>query len=563
MISGFSGTFHVINGSYTVVSSHNGHPCWRHDDPEVPCTIFHTGMSRWVISRDLDDGETCFAFIAAELHAVSPARCPGHWTFFDAGKQQWAEDPLISCTERLSLDPFARVRAILREELDKVGVTSDERCATLWRRCDASGHGFCDLQVIDSLIKDLTMTRVWPSFYDCSVDTLTKAFEQVIPGSIDSDTQVDKTQFPSVLGSVYWYAKIYDGFARILSVRRPGAGVACTPGGVRICRNCGNHLKEDSIFCRKCGTKWEDPEEPLADDEICKAEMRTFEWCLQLSEHEADVLWSQIDKSNLGKVKISEFCIAMYQRLGRAEAHRWEALDLFGLPLASSSASGGVGEGGALHVTANKKKTLDDFDTLEKQIKRICFTPRDKMFQKMWELLDHDQVGSSRYVLVEKMIADVFPLLNYKPALAQAFTDATGRDLGLGSLQVHPVSGARICHNCGNELKDDSIFCRRCGTKIPDDEGIVKKEELKNFLLKAFYYNKFFWLFNNNNNSSIAGMDFPKFHFCLAVSGEKLMTHAASAEFNNLGVTADGRPPFGAFCAWFAAKQCLLAGVSL
>jgi len=562
-IGGFVGSFNVINGSYSIVSTHNNHPCWKHDDAEVPCTIFHTGVSRWVISRDLDDGETCFAFIAAEPGSISPTRCPGCWTFFDSVRQQWAEDPLIRCTETSSVDPpvdpFARVKAILRDELDKVGITSDQRCATLWRRCDASGHGFCDLQVIDGLIRDLAMTRVWPGFYDCSIDILTKAYEQVIPGAIDADTQVDKTQFPSVLGSVYWFAKIHDDFSAVLAVRPPGAGVATGTGGTRICRNCGNHLQDDSFYCRKCGTKWEDPEEPLAEGELCKAELRTFDWCMPLSDHEVDVLWRQIDKALLGKVKLHDFCIAMYQRLGRAEADRWEALSLAGLPL--SVASTMEAEGGALHQMA-KKKTLDDFDQLEKQIKRICFTPRDKMFQKMWELcccgLEHHHAGSTSLSYVEKMIAEVFPLLSYKPALLQAFRDTTGRTPGKSG--IDPQSGVRVCNNCGNELKDDSLFCRKCGSKVEDD-AILEKEEMKKYLHTAFYYSKFFWLFN------IAGvdarMDFQHFHFYSTLSGDKLMSSASRAEFNNLDKISDGQAPFEAFCAYFAAKQCLLSGVTL
>jgi len=506
---------------------------------------------------------------------------------------------------------------------------------------------------------------VWPNFYDCSIDILTKAYEQVIPGSIDADTQVDKVQFPSVLGSVYWYAKLHRTFAEVLASRRPSSG---RHSGERACKSCGSLLLPDSDFCRRCGAKW--IHESLADDELSKQELRTFDWCISLSDHEVDVLWSQLDKAHVGRVKIHELCVAMYLRLGRAEAmasgffhffdynhdgrifadewlSRFDSLDqngsgqvsrmewinsgleaglfdaikagsastrhmtrvdwanalakcdadadgyvtvrefcnvlghpihghhevlghpihgyhellgLAGLPLTHASSLDA--EGSTQHLaTRDKKKTLGDFDQLEKQMKRICFSPRDKMFEKMWGLLDQNRKGSVSLQEAEKMVVEVFPLLSYKPALTQAFQDSTGRTPG--TLQSPRSGGPRICRNCGNQLKDDSLYCRKCGARVEVEEAaaVVEKEEMKKYLLNAFYYNKFFWLFN------VVGanrpMDFQQWHFCSTLSGEKLMPNASRAEFAGLGRFVDGQVPFEAFCAYIVAKQCLLSGVTL
>jgi len=113
VLASFRGTYAVINGTYVphAQGTHKGWPCWQHKDPSVLCVIFHTGRSRWVVSKHLDEGRSCFAFVPADPGAASPAACRGEWQYFDRNAQEWRKDRHIKCTEQAaSPGPFDRLQ---------------------------------------------------------------------------------------------------------------------------------------------------------------------------------------------------------------------------------------------------------------------------------------------------------------------------------------------------------------------------------------------------------------------------------------------------------------------
>merc|ERR1719210_3245668 len=90
------GKYSVINGLYRLSPlRHESRPCWAscHD---VPFYLFHTGKSRWVISKILGDSSTCFAFVKDDGKG-SPAGCRPWMRCDDNGT--WNDDPCLACAE--------------------------------------------------------------------------------------------------------------------------------------------------------------------------------------------------------------------------------------------------------------------------------------------------------------------------------------------------------------------------------------------------------------------------------------------------------------------------------
>lgn len=384
MISGFTGQFTVINGNYTPMpKQHKNFKCWKHDDIAVPCTIFHTGKSRWVISKELDDGQTCFAFVPADSGAVTPAKCTGRWTYFDNEQQQWRDDPQIKCLERSAgSDPFMRVKAAVDAELDRVGVMDDRRRAQLWRRCDVDGDGTCDLLEIETLIKDLTKTKVWPDFLNCGNEIIAKAFEQTLQCSIDGDSEVDKDEFHTLLSNVFWFAKLW---------------------GI-----------------------WMEAQSSGDDNKLDKSE---FKACIvamgvQLSDLEVDEAWSHLGKDSNGEANFDEFCVFVRRRVcGEGQDHKDDADQHMEKTLMTMTTSNSATMGGMV-----SKKNFDDFDKLEKKIKTICSSNNGRGIQKLWSTLDYNGNGLVSLAEFDKMVTERYPVLNHKPALMRAFQDAKASD---------------------------------------------------------------------------------------------------------------------------------------
>lgn len=47
-------------------------------------------------------------------------------------------------------------------------------------------------------------------------------------------------------------------------------------------------------------------------------------------------------------------------------------------------------------------------------------------------------------------------------------------------LQITQIKGVIACHNCGNELPDESLFCSKCGAKI--EKPIIEDQEIEEII---------------------------------------------------------------------------------
>lgn len=87
---------------------HQNKPCWKARG-DAPIYLFHTGKSRWVISKHLNDGARCYAYVT-DQGALDPSLCPGPWMCCDE-KGEWSKDGGIKCrTAEASNDQFTLLR---------------------------------------------------------------------------------------------------------------------------------------------------------------------------------------------------------------------------------------------------------------------------------------------------------------------------------------------------------------------------------------------------------------------------------------------------------------------
>mmetsp|Transcript_57419 Transcript_57419/g.186196 ORF Transcript_57419/g.186196 Transcript_57419/m.186196 type:complete len:465 (+) Transcript_57419:431-1825(+) len=95
-IQGCVGMYSVINGDYLPVGRlHANRPCWA-------CGLyylFHSGRSRWIISKIVGDVSSCYAFVHDDGRDC-PSKCRGPWMRCDE-KGAWISDPSLKCVEEL------------------------------------------------------------------------------------------------------------------------------------------------------------------------------------------------------------------------------------------------------------------------------------------------------------------------------------------------------------------------------------------------------------------------------------------------------------------------------
>eukprot|EP00913_Durusdinium_trenchii_P007330 g6890.t1 len=144
----------------------------------------------------------------------------------------------------------------------------------------------------------------------------------------------------------------------------------------------------------------------------------------------------------------------------------------------------------ATHGEMMIKKTMADFDKLEKEIKGM--------------IKDNDQDFNGNNVVslaeIDKMAVEQFPLLNHKPALMRAYKASFG------------------------------------------DEGdeFIHKREFKILLANLFYFNKLFWLFDQVDQDHDRRMDIKEFTWCMSMCGLKLSQPKLEAEFKKIDQNGGG-----------------------
>jgi len=371
MIRGCTGKYAIINCAYEPRGSHGSFPCWV--SRTNPCCIFHTGKSRWVVGKELDDGGKCYAFMQDD-GSENPALSSGNWVICNE-RGEWAEDPAIKCMETsVSNDPFVRVRYTLDDEMLKVGISSDAKRDQMWHNLDRNGDGNCDLAEVEAFVGQLCKTGVWPLWLGNEI-ALERAYRKTLEESGDDD-KVDKEDFHALLLNIFWFGKLHEIFDEI-----------------DVNNDDTLDMHEFRQGLDKLGIK-------LADSAI---------------EQE----FQSIDADGSGEVEFGEFCLYIRKRMepkpsdGTTEA---DNLKSAAQELLRQSGAGDAATTGSMV----RKKHFVDFDNLEKKIKEVCAEGGNRGLNKMWKQLDFNGNNIVSLAEIDKWVVEKYPLLNHKPALIRA-----------------------------------------------------------------------------------------------------------------------------------------------
>jgi len=497
--------------------------------------LFHTGKSRWVVSKVLDDGYKCWAFVKDDGSSKSPADCQGKWTVCD-GDGQWREDQGIMCQAvPASNDKFVQLRLSLDADMKQYGLIETSDLKKLWRRLDYNGNNIVSLAEIDKMVVELTANGVWPSWLN-NKPALMRAYKKTILKDGDGDDWVEKKEFHALLLNIFWFNKLWQVFQQV-----------DTGADRRI------DVREFTAGIGSLG--------------------------LNMSPQEAQAEFAKIDVNGGGQVLFVELCAYIRHRVnpddnpkfdadiisgedcGRAayntsghhhghshshshhshsqshhSSHGYGTRDIDFAALSASSGAGtmgaptpsmGAGPRRGRHETLRscgeraslehhvKPKALGDFDTLENKIKDLC---RDHAKIKgMWHTLDFNGNGIVSLAEIDKWVVENYPLLNHKPALMRCYK----------------------CTIVNGSHHDDWVHAR----------------DFKKFIVNLFYFNKLYWLFDQANGDD-RRMTFQEFKMCLTLCSCQLSDAEAQRDFQSCDKNGGGMILFDEFCHYFAQKAC-------
>lgn len=370
-ISGCTGKYKLINDTYEPMHmTHQDKPCWCARSA-APVYLFHTGKARWVISKRINDGARCYAFVTDE--GSDPASCKGPWQCCDENGQ-WGADQNIRCTVvPASNDVFVQLRVQLEDDMSKFGLADPESLKQLWRRLDANGNNVASLAEVDALVKDMTKAGVWPKWLD-SRDAIMRAFQQSVKLEGNDDDWVEKEEFHSLLLNLFWFGYLHKVFDDV-----------DTNDDNRI------DLKEFQEGLSLCG--------------------------LKLTAKEAEAEFRTIDGDHGGMVLFAEFCAWVRKRVSPESNSAFDA-DVLSGEKAGDTVRKKHGDK-ATHSHYVSKKALQDFDDSEKKIKDTC--KDQESLRKMWKRLDFNGNNVVSLAEIDKFVIEQYPLLNHKPALMRAY----------------------------------------------------------------------------------------------------------------------------------------------
>lgn len=373
-ISGCTGKYKLINDTYELMPmKHQDKPCWCARST-APVYLFHTGKARWVISKRINDGARCYAFVTDDTNG-DPSSCKGPWMCCgDDGN--WSPDPNIRCTVvEASTDQFVQLRLHVEEDLRKFGLMENKNLKQLWRKLDANGNNVASLAEIDSLIVDLTKTGVWPDWVNHK-PAIMRAYEKTVKlDSSRGDDFVEKEEFHGLLLNIFWFAHLHQIFQQIDT-------------------NEDNRLdfKEFSIGMDKLGIK--------------------------LTQDDAEKEFRSIDQDDGGMILFVEFCAYVRRRIHPEHNAQFDADIVAGERSMGETVRKKHGDK-ATHSHFLNRKSLSNFDDLERRLKALVADP--EQLKKLWEKLDFNGNCIVSLAEVDKLVVSCYPLLNHKPALMRAY----------------------------------------------------------------------------------------------------------------------------------------------
>merc|ERR1712194_311156 len=192
---------------------HNKHPIWV-ARAVAPRYLFHTGKSRWCISKQQDDGHRCWAYIQDSGNSSDPSQCTGAWQCVD-DNGTWAADNGVKCTTvQPANDMFVKLRMTLDGDMRKYGLVESSDLKCLWKRLDYNGNNVVSLAEIDKMAVELVSGGTWPAFMN-NKPALMRAYKKTILVDGDGDAWVEKPEFHALLLNLFWFGKLFEIFRSI------------------------------------------------------------------------------------------------------------------------------------------------------------------------------------------------------------------------------------------------------------------------------------------------------------------------------------------------------------
>jgi len=372
-ISGRSGKNALINDVYEPMQiQHHNRPCWV-ARAVAARYLFHTGKGRWVISKQIDDGSRCWAYVQAPESSQDPSSCPGPWQCCDQDGA-WSADANVKCVAvPADHDKFVQLRMSLDADMRQYGLIEMGSLKELWKRLDFNGNGIVSLAEIDKLVVEMVAGGTWPAWLN-NKPALMRAYKKTILKDGDGDDWVQKREFHALLLNIFWFNKLWQIFEAV-----------DTGSDRRI------DVREFQAGLSKMG--------------------------LSLSDQEAQQEFAKIDGNHGGQVLFVEFCGYVRNRVS-PDAHSNFDGDIVSGEHCGRSLRHHKGHKATKEHFVNKK-SFAEFDALEKKIKTIIAD--HKKLMELWHRIDFNGNNIVSLAEIDKLAVEKFPLLNHKPALMRAY----------------------------------------------------------------------------------------------------------------------------------------------
>jgi Ca2+-binding EF-hand superfamily protein len=373
----------MCNGIFEPMgTTHNDRPVWCSRSLQS-LYLFHTGKSRWVVSKRVDDGTTCYAFIQDTSN--DPLQAKGKWQTNNKDNE-WEANPSVSLKPvPPSNDKFVQLRMSVEEEMKKYNLNDTASLKALWKTLDFNGNNVVSLAEIDKLVVEMVQGGTWPDWLN-NKPALMRAYKKTILKDGDGDDWVEKPEFHALLLNIFWFNKLWKIFDLV---------------------DTGDDRRVDvNEFAQGIGALG-----------------------LQLSPSEAKEEFSKIDADRGGQILFVEFCAWVRKRVNPDDNPGFDA-DIYSGTHCGKTMRKHHGHK-ATHTNFVKKKDLSCFDDLEKKVKAIMADK--KQLKDLWHHLDFNGNNIVSLAEIDKLAVEKFPLLNHKPALMRAykatlkgFTGSTG-----------------------------------------------------------------------------------------------------------------------------------------
>lgn len=371
-ISGRVGRHAHINDTYEPMQiMHNKRACFVARSV-APRYLFHSGKNRWCISKQLDDGARCWAFVA-DGGNQDPTQCSGAWQCVD-DNGAWGPDQNVKATSVApDNDKFVQLRLTLDKDMRDYGLIELDSLKSMWKRLDYNGNNVVSLAEIDKMVVELVQGGTWPAWLN-SKPALMRAYKKTILKDGDGDDWVEKAEFHALLLNLFWFAKLFQIFQTVDS----GADR-------RI------DFREFYAGLSQLG--------------------------LQLSEQDAREEFKKVDVNGGGQVLFVEFCAYVRSRVNPDHNATFDA-DIVSGEHCGRNIRAKHGHAATRDLVV-QKKTVSQFDALEAKFKG--YMKDNAKLHKMWKTLDFNGNNIVSLAEIDKWVVENYPLLNHKPALMRAY----------------------------------------------------------------------------------------------------------------------------------------------